>query len=394
LLPLYAMPVVLTAHQVRRLRLRAQGLHRPEAGSAEEGAAQVELVTRALCGVQAQYEAAAALTLRARTAGLLAADVEHARVSARSVVRTWCQRFTLHLLAADDLPWLLPLVGAVSTGESARRAQLGLDHATLERGLRAGRALLGAHAPLTRPQLAERLATHGLRLEGQALPHLVGYAALHGVVCCGPDRGARPTYVLLEDWLPGWPSRIAPQPWETALQELARRYLAAYGPAGPEDLASWSGLPLREARAAWRQVAPELVEVEAAGRAAWLSPRHRPWLAELGDESDDQGGHPPVVRLVAGYDTYLLGYRSRDFAVPPEHARRVHPGGGLLHPTLLADGRAVGTWRTVARQDSLDVVVTPFDAIPGAVGQALEAEVSDVGRFLGAATTRCVLAPT
>ena len=388
------MAVPLSAHQVRLLRQRAQRLDAPQPDAAA-GAAQVARVVHALGGVQAQYEVAAALTIRARTAGLVAADVERERVDARSVVRTWCQRSTLHLLAAEDMCWLLPLVGPVFPRASRRRLALGLDAETAARGVRALRAALAEQGPLTRAELVEHLKRRGLRLEGQAAPHLLAYAALQGVVCCGPDRRGTPTYALLDDWLPGWAHRGPPLPREAALAELARRYLAAYGPAAPEDLAAWSGLPFGEARAAWRQIAGELLEVDAAGQPAWLPTHRGPWLDEV-DPLTGQEERPPapaVVRLVAGYDPYLLGYRHRDLAVAPEHARHVHPGGGLLHPTLLVDGRALGTWRTQQRRARLEVVVQPFGALAAGVRRRLEAEATDVDRFLGMPAALCAAAP-
>jgi hypothetical protein len=53
----------------------------------------------------------------------------------------------------------------------------------------------------SREELVEQLAGRGLRLAGQARPHLIAYAALQGILCLGPDRGSKPTYVLLDDWI-------------------------------------------------------------------------------------------------------------------------------------------------------------------------------------------------
>ncbi len=166
--------------QIRRLRLRAQRLDRRPLGSVT-GVAQV---TRDICGVQAQDPAAAALAIRARSAELVASDVDRARVQERSVVRTWAMRGTLHLLATDDLGWLLPLLGPIFVAESRRRrAELGLDEDTTARGVRALRAVLADQGPLTRAQVVEQLSTHGIRLEGQARPHLLRQAALQGAIC-------------------------------------------------------------------------------------------------------------------------------------------------------------------------------------------------------------------
>jgi hypothetical protein len=164
----------LSDDQVRRLRLRSQRLApRPRDGSVDVGR-----LVRDLGGVQAQESPAAALALRARRSGLTATEVEHARVTARTIVRTWAMRGTLHLLAASDLGWLLPLLGPVfSQGSRRRRLELGLDDETTARGVRLLHDTLARESPLTRAEIVERLGARGLRLEGQAAPHLIGQAA-------------------------------------------------------------------------------------------------------------------------------------------------------------------------------------------------------------------------
>ena len=118
------MTISLTDDYVRQLRLRAQKLARQPS---EPRASVVQLV-KDLCGIQAQDTRAATLAVRVRSAGLVATDVESARIQERSVVRTWGPRGTLHLLAAEDLGWLLPLLGPVFVaGDRRRRAELGLD---------------------------------------------------------------------------------------------------------------------------------------------------------------------------------------------------------------------------------------------------------------------------
>jgi len=93
-----------------------------------------------------------------------------------------------------------------------------------------------------------------------------------------------------------------------------------------------------------------------------------------------------VVRLLGRYDTYLLGYRDRDLAVPRLYAKRVNAGGGIVHPTLLADGRVVGTWKSKRRKDRLDVLVESFGELAPEVRSGLEVEVADLAHFLGVQT--------
>jgi Winged helix DNA-binding domain len=298
-----------------RERLRSQRLAPRLDGSAVD-------VARALCGLQAQDANAGVLSVGVRAVGLTADEVR-----AAGLVRTWAWRGTLHLLAPEDVPWVLALGRPMP---AARWRQLGLGEPVYER---AREVLAGLGAPVARPELRERLAAAGVDASGQRLPHLVGRAAREGLVCLGLDDAITPL-------------GVEPAAREEALGRLAARYLDAYGPAEMTDLRTWSGLPAADVKAAWA-ARPE--------PGAPLDP------AERG-----------VVRLLPAFDTYLLGYRER--AVAPEHARRVWPGGGWIHPVVLVDGRAAGTWR----RDGDVVEIEPFGALP-----PLEAELEHLGRFLG-----------
>jgi hypothetical protein len=356
---------VFTVEQALTVRTRAQGL------ASRDPSKSIVQVVRDCGGVQAQDAPAAALSVRVRSNGRTATEVEQARVEERSIIRTWGMRGTLHLLATEDAGWLLPLLGpGLIRGNQGRRTELGLDDETCERGCRALREVLGAQGPLTRAEIVAQLDARGIHLAGQAAPHLLFRAALEGLICLGPDRGAQPTYVLLADWT----DLGAALPREKALAELARRHLAAYGPAGAEDLAAWSGLPMSEARAGWQAIAGELQEVEIAGRPAWMLKAHAAWR--------DAPPDCPSVRLLPAFDTYLLGHRNRDLILAPEYAKRVNAGGGIIHPTLLVDGRVAGTWRKERQRDRLAVTVAPFADLAPPVQAGVEAEIRDIGRFL------------
>jgi hypothetical protein len=86
----------------------------------------------------------------------------------------------------------------------------------------------------------------------------------------------------------------------------------------------------------------------------------------------------------------MLGYRSRALAVPQEHARAVWTGGGFIEPTLVVDGRAVATWSSSRRARRPEVTVEPFAGLPHRVHAGLQAEVADLGRFLGTATALAI----
>jgi winged helix DNA-binding protein len=360
---------------LRRLRLRAQRLTGRQPRKVAE-------VVRALGGLQAQDTPASRLAVRPRGTGLDEAAVRRACNQDRSVVRTWAMRGTLHMVAAEDVGWLVGLLGPVfAAADRRRRLQLGLDDALCERALAVLPAVLAA-GPLPRAELVRGLAAEGVRIDpaGQAPAHLVAYAAMGGLVCRGPDLdGDQASYVLLEDWV-GSPA-ARPLEAEDALAELARRYLGGHGPAAPEDLAAWSGLPAGRARRAFELVAGELREVEAGGRRLW---------APAGARGPRPGGGDPVVRLLGRFDDYLLGWRGRDLVLDPRFARRVQ-AGGWVHPAVVVDGRVAGTWGARRVGGRLDVTVEPFSGrLPRGTRPGLEAEAADLGRFL-AVETRLVV---
>jgi hypothetical protein len=318
----------LTDDEVRAARLRSCGLAGPRRSSVPD-------IVGRVVGVQAQEWPAATLAVRARgTRRLTAASVDGARVEDRSVVRGWFMRGTLQLVAASDVPWLVAALGPTLIAGSARRlASVGVTAAhvrqvvaLVERDGPVGRATLGAALGLTSRQVY----------------HAVRQAALAGDVCYGPGPE---TWVGLRDWL-------GPQPPVTATEALtilARRYVGGYGPVSEHDLATWSGLPIPVARQA---------------------------LAGVPSRTSS-GPARPSVRLIPAYDPYLLGYRDRSLSVPAARARAVHPGGGLLRPTVLLDGVAVGLWKV----NHGTVTVSPFTSAAPWLAAA-EDEARDVERFL------------
>ncbi|HEY4727235.1 MAG TPA: crosslink repair DNA glycosylase YcaQ family protein, partial [Actinomycetes bacterium] len=162
-----------------------------------------------------------------------------------------------------------------------------------------------------------------------------------------------------------------------ALAELARRHLGGHGPAGPEDLAAWSGLPVGRTRRAFELVAGELRELEVDGRRLWTPADAPAAPSPAGD---------PVVRLLGRFDDYLLGWRGRDLILDARFARRV-AAGGWVHPVVVVDGRVAGTWRARRAGGRLEVAVEPFAGrLPRRVRPGLEAEAADLGRFLAVET--------
>jgi hypothetical protein len=355
-----------TVRPLRLARMRAQRLTDAARLGPDPAA-----IARAIGAVQAQSFDAARHQLRVRSTGLSAGAVDAAFEQERSVVRTWLMRGTLHLCAADDLRWMLDVLGPNSNRLGAsRRVGLGLDDATCQRGVAVLRKAL-AHGPVARRQLRQSLLGSRVISEpvGQVLIHLLFHAATLGVICSGPRIGRDDSFVLLDDWVPAsdGPRR------EAALVELARRYLAAYGPASVADFAAWSGLPSGLAKAGMAGI--------GAGMVAF--PGQIPGLWTLGPVALDERSSRPVVRLLGHFDTFLLGYRRREHVGDAAAEAWIHQGGGgWIRPVICVDGWIVGGWRLDSRGSGFEITVIPFVPISGRVEAGIEREVVLISRFL------------
>jgi hypothetical protein len=164
---------------------------------------------------------------------------------------------------------------------------------------------------------------------------------------------------------------------EVALAELARRYLGAYAPVAIDDFATWSGLPLADARQAWKLIANETFEVEVESVSLWMLKAQRSSLEESLTFEE------PIVRMLPRFDTYLLGYRGREFAIAPEFAKRINAGGGIVHAAVVVNGQVAGRWNARRQRNKLDVTVEPFGALSPETVAGMQAEVVDIARFLG-----------
>lgn len=337
-------------------RLAAQHL----IGSPATGVLQV--VDR-LLAVQAQDLRAARLAIRARTRGLCKGDVDR-ELKQRTLVVTWLNRGTLHLVRSQDYWWLQPLTTPqLASGNARRLAQEGVSPDQADRGVSAIKTALAANGPMSRAQLRDVVASADVPVAGQALVHILALSAIRGLTVRGPMVGGEQAFVLVRDWL-GAPPKGGDMERGDALSMLARRFLAGHGPADQSDLAKWAGIPLGDARDGFRGAGAELVErpdglVDLAGRPA-LSGRRLP-------------------KLLGGFDPLLHGWVDRT-PVLGSH-QTVVTMNGIFRPFALVEGRAVATWSIPAGR----VRLQPLGPILASVKADLEREARDVERFLTAA---------
>jgi Winged helix DNA-binding domain len=320
-------------------------------------------VVRAVGGVQAQVASSAELQLVTRVEELDRAGVRAELWERRSLVKSYGARGTLHLLPRDEVSmWAAALLWGRTEPWYER---FGFTRRQAERIVAAtGDALDGR--TLTREELANevgrRTGPKARELMADGWAHLLGPAAVQGLLCFGPPRGANVTFVRADQWLGGWEER---DPWESML-EVVRRFLRAYGPTTHTELSQWIARRPPQAKELLAALADELEQVDVEGERRWV-------LA-----GDAEPGAGSGLRLVPQYDAYVIGSRPRERVMTEAARARIYSfrrgvfEGAVALQVVVRDGRIVGLWE---RKDGR-VRVEELERLPR---RALRAEAARLG---------------
>ncbi len=349
-----------------RMRLTSQLLLAP-------GGADVQTAVRWMTAMQAQDLAAALWAVGARVPSVGVSGVR-AALNAGTVVRSWPLRGTLHLVASEDLRWILALTSPRTVRAAAgRHRQLAIT----ERDVAVCRDIaleLAAGRGSTRAELFAAFEAAGQATAGQRGIHLLWMLCQSATLVLGPVEGTQQRFVPFDEWIPVSREVVG----EEAVAELLTRYVRSHGPATIRDFAWWSGIALTPARAALAAVRPQLEEVELDGTTYWLPIQTAPLL----DSAPVPGGRS--VLALPGFDEFLLGYADRSLVLPPVHASKIVPGGnGVFRRTVVVGGQVVGTWD--AATTTHPAMPTMFDsegALSATAGAGFRRAAERYARFL------------
>ena len=348
---------------------------------AEPAGSMVETIARTVhhhLAMQAQDVGSGMWSVGVRT-GATRADVE-AAIAARRVTRSWPMRGTLHLMATQDVRWMCRLLNerVVATSRRVFEAE-GLTEAVVGRAREVLVGALVGGVALSRPNAVALLEANGVDPSGQRAYHLIGRFCQEGLLCQGPAEGRQPTFVLIDEWVPeSWtPGR------EEAMAALTTRYVASHGPVTERDLAGWCHQTLTFAREAVA-LAGDAVTTETIGGQAYLVAADRP---------EPPAGTP--VRLLPGFDEYVLGYKDRSAIL----TRRGGAAGGPRQERHVPRhrGRRRPRRRHLEPQDQRRqrtvVTVTPFGSLSATRRREIERAAAAYGRHLGSPAEVAYLDP-
>jgi hypothetical protein len=340
-------PDVLSRQALNRALLSRQLLlSRAPAPEPEAAPGQVLDTIEHLAGLQAQAPFPPYYGLWSRLEDFRPGDLARL-LTGRQVVRIALMRGTIHLVSARDCLLLRPLIQPVL--DRALRATFGsgltgVSHRELAA---AGRAL-AEEKPRTFSELGTLLSQQWPANSAAALAQ--GVRALVPLVQVPPraiwGAAGQALHTSAEAWLGGALDERA------SLEELVRRYLAAFGPATVADMQAWSGLTrLRE-----------VIEPLRAGLREFRDESGRQ-LFDLPEAPRPDPEIPAPIRLVAEFDNLLLSHADRTRVISEPHRQRLFTRNGVIPGAVLVDGFVVGSWRITVARGAAALIVRPFEPI-------------------------------
>jgi hypothetical protein len=318
--------------------------------------------------VQAQDYPAALWGIGLRT-NLATQETLESAVAAKKIVRTWPMRGTLHFVAPSDVRWMLKYLTPRTVARAASRfRQLELTDATFSSSRTVIEKALDGGEYLTRVAVYALLERNRISCAGQRGIHILWKLAQEGLICFGAPEGKQPTFVLLDEWIPE--TKIPPR--DEAIAVLARKFFASHGPATLRDFVWWSGLPVAEARTGVEEIRDSFASDVVDNQTYWFPVKSNRSIKAT-----------RIAQLLPAFDEFLVGYKDRSAAIDPRHARRALPGGGILNPTIVIDGRIIGTWKRSIKQDTVFTQIRPFIRLNNDQHRNIEKAVERYARFLG-----------
>lgn len=100
----------------------------------------------------------------------------------------------------------------------------------------------------------------------------------------------------------------------------------------------------------------------------------------MGQEPD----FAPNIRLLPGFDPYLLGHTDKSHLVSDAPYKKVYRKAGWISAVVLDKGRAAATWSYKQQGSKVILTVEPFTSFSDNDYAQIEEIAADFGRFLGA----------
>jgi len=263
------------------------------------------------------------------------------------IIRTHILRPTWHFVAAEDIHWMSELSMPRLRPIYISYARMsGTDDDVFERYWSDVERLLRDDNHLTRQELIAHLALEGKDVSDNGVNRILNFAELEGLVCNGRVKGNKQTFCLLQERIPK--TQVLSK--EESLEKLARKFFTSHAPATLPDFIWWSGLLASDAKKALELIKDDFISEEISERTFWMKNDIK-IPVKTGDS----------VLLLPQFDEMVVSYKDRTEMIEDEHYGKVMTKNGLFSPTIMLNGKIVGSWRKATKKGKPEIESSFFE---------------------------------
>lgn len=290
-------------------------------------------------------------------------------IDSGEIIRTHAMRPTWHLIAADDIYWMLELTAPqIKSSSKSRHKWLGLTEKLIAISHSVITNTIMRNGNSTREEIANELSKAGFEKTDNRHAHLLMLAELDGLICSGQAIGKKQTFALLEERVP---NKIILSK-EEALATLAGRYFASHCPATLQDFVWWSGLYVKDARKAIESISKDLIDFTLDSETYYV---HHSFKEMPVAEKD--------LQLLPAFDEYIISYKDRSASITSENHSKAVSNNGIFWPIIILNGQVIGTWKRAVQKENVNIEISFFTDQPAYVKKAAESKAKSFGAFLG-----------
>lgn len=264
------------------------------------------------------------------------------------IVRTHVMRPTWHLVAGEDIRWMLKLSSArikSAIDSWVKGGGIEISEPQYTRCVDLLGKILSGNKSLTKEEITVEMSHAGVPTEDERVKRYLLRAEVLGIVCSGGDREGKPTYALLDEHVPA--TRELHR--EEALVKWAASYFRSHAPATLADFVWWSGLTMTEARKAIGLLGSELIEEQFGTQKYYI---HQSYGRTCPQKN---------LHFLPPFDEYLISYKERTAALDLKHQPKAFNRYGIFYPVILHNGRIIGNWTKAVKKDQLRISTSFFE---------------------------------
>lgn len=285
------------------------------------------------------------------------------------ILRTHLLRPTWHLVAAEDIHWMLDLTAnRIKSSMKSRDNELELDEFIYSKSNSLIQKTLTDNKNLTRDEIVAVLNFAGIATDNNRASHILMRAELDGIICSGLNKGNKQTYALLDERVP----KTAIISRGDSLGKLALRYFISHGPAGLNDFVWWSGLSVSDARVALEMVKENLISEKIGDETYWSGPTLPSTEYDI-----------KQVLLLPAFDEFIISYKDRSPSLPSDDHKKAISNNGIFHPVIMINGFASGIWKRSISKEKVIIETKFFRKHTPSEKDLIETEATKYGVFLG-----------